>query len=202
MKKEGLLRHLKNHGFSDSIVGAFGRINREDFVPDEFIEYAYEDQPLPIGLGQTISQPYTIAFMLGLLELKDNQRILEVGSGSGYVLALMNEISKNSELFGVEVVKELAEKSQKVLGGKKNIKIVYGDGSKGLPKEAPFDRILVSAAAEELPQKLVNQLDINGILVAPVRNSIVCVIKKSSGNEIKEYPGFSFVPLVEREKPE
>jgi len=201
MKKKDLIQQLKNQKFSKKIIRAFEKVDRSKFISKKHKRYSYHDIALPIGKGQTISQPYTIAFMLTLLKLKNNQKILEVGTGSGYVLALINEISKDSEIYGIERIKELMEKSKKILKDKKNIKVIQGDGSKGLPgmkeKGKGFDRILVSASAQEIPQKLVKQLKIRGILVAPVRNSIMVVKKYSKKNEIKEYPGFRFVPLIE-----
>lgn len=195
MKKEELIRKLKFHKFPRKILDAFEKLNREDFVPRDLKKQAYEDKPLPIGAGQTISQPYTIAFMLNLLELRDKLKILEVGSGSGYALALINQISKNSEIYGIERIKKLAEKSRGILD--KSITIIHGDGSKGLKEKAPFDRILVSASASDMPQKLVAQLKIGGVLVVPVRNSIIYLKKFRNKNKIIEYPGFLFVPLIE-----
>ena len=197
MKKEELIHQLKKEGFGGRILRAFEEVDRSKFVFKEHERFAYEDEPLPIGFGQTISQPYTIAFMLNLLDLKDKQKILEVGSGSGDVLELIAHISKNSQIFGIERIKELAESSSERLKTHKNIKVVRGDGSKGLKSEKPFDRILISASADEIPDKLINQLKFGGILVAPVKNSIMVVEKYSGQNKIKEYPGFSFVPLIE-----
>jgi protein-L-isoaspartate(D-aspartate) O-methyltransferase len=199
MKKKDLIQQLKSQKFSKKIIEAFEKVDRSEFISKKHKKYSYHDIAIPIGKGQTISQPYTIAFMLTLLKLKNSQKILEVGTGSGYVLALINEISKNSEIYGIERIKELMERSKKILEDKKNIKVIQGDGSKGLPKVKGkgFDRILVSASAQEIPQKLVKQLKIRGILVAPVRNSIIVVKKYSKKNEIREYPGFRFVPLIE-----
>ncbi|MDP2926333.1 MAG: protein-L-isoaspartate(D-aspartate) O-methyltransferase [Nanoarchaeota archaeon] len=196
MDKKQLLEELKSEGFSEDIIKAFEQVKREDFVPENLKEFSYIDEPLSIGKGQTISQPYTIAFMLNLLELKDNLKILEIGSGSGYVLALINELSKNSKIYGIERIKELAEISREVLKNK-NTEIVHGDGSKGLKQHALYDRILVSAAADKIPKKLLEQLNYNGILVIPVRNSIISIKKLYRENKIKEYPGFVFVPLIE-----
>lgn len=197
MQKEKLIKELRKQKIPENILEVFRKVKRENFLPEKLKTYAYKNYPLPIGQGQTISQPYTIAFMLILLELKDKQKILEVGSGSGYVLALISEISKKSELFGIERIKELAESSQKILNSKKNIKIIYGDGSKGLKKESPFDRIITSAASEDIPQKLVKQLKIGGILVAPVKKSIIRLKKFVNENKIQEFSGFEFVPLIE-----
>ena len=199
MRKKDLIQQLRNQEFSQKIIKAFEKVNRSEFISKKQKKYSYYNIALPIGKGQTISQPYTIAFMLTLLKLKNNQKILEVGTGSGYVLALINEISKDSKIYGIERIKELTKRSKKILKDKKNIKIIHGDGSKGLPrvKGKGFDRILVSAAAQEIPQKIIKQLKIGGILVAPVRNSIIFVKKHPKKDKMKEYPGFRFVPLIE-----
>ena len=206
MNKEELIRYLRNQEFPEHIVKSFENVSREKFVPEESKEQSYENIPLPIGKGQTISQPYTIAFMLMMLEIpKDHEkgdvkRVLEIGSGSGYVLALLKELVPKAEIYGIERIKEIAEKSQETLKENKNIQVIHRDGSKGLLEKSPFDRILVSARCKTIPQKLVNQLKYNGVLVAPVGNSLVVVKKKSGENEITEYPGFSFVPLVEEDE--
>jgi protein-L-isoaspartate(D-aspartate) O-methyltransferase len=197
MQKEELIRNLRNYKFPETIIQAFEKVEREKFIPEENRRQAYEDIPLPIGYGATISQPYTIAFMLKHLKVKDRQKILEVGSGSGYALALLSELSPNGKIFGIERIKELVESSQEKLKDYSNVKIIYGDGSKGLPEEAPLERILVSAASDKVPKKLVEQLDLNGIMVIPIRNSIVVLTKTKEGNKIEEYSGFRFVPLIE-----
>lgn len=196
--KQQLLNSLKQQGFSSKIINSFDKVKREDFIPINLKQYAYENEPLPIGKGQTISQPYTIAFMLKLLELKDNQKILEIGSGSGYVLTLINNTSKNSKIFGIERIKELADKSKQILKNYRNIKIINANGSKGLKQQAPFDRILTSASADKIPEHLYYQLNNNGILVCPVQNSIFQIKKTNSKIKKKEFYGFVFVPLVER----
>lgn len=195
MKKE-LIDKLKKENFSKEILRAIRKVNRKKFVPDEFKEKSYDDIPLPIGFGQTISQPYTIAFMLTLLNLKNRQKILEIGSGSGYVLELLSEMCPDSEIIGIEVVKELAEKSKKKLGKRKNIRIVNKNGATGFDEEAPFDRILVSASGREIPKGLINQLKYGGILVIPIKNSIISLKKGRKKNFIREFEGFSFVPLI------
>lgn len=200
MNKQELLDELRKEGFSEEIIRAFDKVPREDFISHDLKNLAYENNPLSIGYGATISQPYTIAFMLSLLELRDNLKILEVGSGSGYVLALINELSKNSGVYGIERIKELVERSRKILDNKKNILIFHGDGSKGLENEKPFDRILVSASSEEIPKKLISQLRYGGILIIPVKNSIVSLKKYKGENKITEYPGFVFVPLLKGER--
>jgi len=202
MERQDLIKSLRKQGFSEQIVRSFESVDRSEFVPEGFKAESYKDVALPIGGGQTISQPYTIAFMLSLLEIagKKSQKILEVGSGSGYVLALINEITKDSEIIGIERIKELVDRSKRVLIKNNNIKIIHDDGSKGLAEEAEkekFDRILVSAACKDIPQKLLKQLKIRGVLVASVGNSIVSVKKFPDENKIREFPGFVFVPMVE-----
>ncbi len=199
MDKKNLIQSLKKQNFPQVILKAFEKIDRELFIPIQLYKEAYEDIPLSIGHGQTISQPYTIAFMLTMLKVKkkEKHKILEIGSGSGYVLALLSELNPDGNIYGVERIKELAKESREKLKDYKNIKVIYGNGYKGLSNKAPFDRILVSAASDKLSQNLVQQLKIGGILVAPVRNSIMVVEKKSGQNKIREYPGFIFVPLIE-----
>jgi len=197
MDKRDLIKYLNNQKFQREIVNAFRNVKRENFIPESARKYAYLNEPLNIGYGQTISQPYTIALMLTLLKLEDRQKILEVGSGSGYVLALISEISNKSEIYGIERIKVLADKSRENLKGRKNIEVICADGSLGLKEKAPFDRILVSASAKEIPQKLIEQLKTDGILVSCVNYSIVYVKKTSKENIIREFPGFVFVPLIE-----
>ncbi len=182
---------------------AFEKVKREDFVPERIKPYAYEDEAQPIGMGQTISQPYTIALMLKILDLKKGQKVLEIGSGCGYVLALIHEITQ-SPVYGIEVVKELAEKSKENLRNYKDITVYNQDGSKGLPEQSPFERILISAATKQIPKTLLNQLTEDGILVAPVGpsygQSLVAVQKKKDKFiEKKRIPGFIFVPFVEKD---
>lgn len=196
MNKQELLDKLKKEKFSEKIINAFEKIKREDFIDKKFEKLAYEDSPLPIGFNQTISQPYTIAFMLDLLDVRDNQKILEIGSGSGYVLALINELGKNLEIYGIERIKEIAEKSRKILKKYENITILNMNGSRGLREKAPFDRILASASADKIPNHLLSQLKPDGILVAPVQESIIKIEKTPKENKLTEYPGFVFVPLV------
>lgn len=198
MNKESLLKHLGFQGYSEKILRAFDVVRREDFIPAELNFFAYADGPLPLGYNSTISQPSTIAFMLKLLELENqsNLKILEIGSGSGYVLALMNEISQNSSFFGIEINSEVGQNSIYNLKNYENIKILLRDGKNGLPEEGPFDRILLSAASENNPYHLLNQLKDSGIIVSPVLNSIVKIKKVGHEAIVEEFPGFVFVPLL------
>ncbi len=188
------------------IIEAFLANDRKFFVPQEFMDEAYADAPLPIGEGQTISQPYTVAFMLELLEPQEGQKILDIGFGSGWTTAILAHIAgRKGKVFGVEVVPEIYEFGQKNLAkfDYKNIKLYNRSGWEGLPSEAPFDRILVSAAAvEKVPQALKDELKLGGRMVIPVGPTFNCsveLLEKVSEDEVKlvaDYSGFAFVPFV------
>lgn len=203
MNKQSLLEKLRYLKFDESITNAFSKVKRENFVPEEIKSLVYKDIALPIGDEQTISQPSTIAIMLSILDLKQGQKIMEIGSGCGYVLALISEIIGHSgKVFGIEVIPELAEKSKKVLKDYDNIEVHNRNGKFGLSKEAPFDRILISAALDEIPKNIAIQLKEGGILVAPVgskRMQTLVVIQKIKGKFIikNKVPGFVFVSFVE-----
>ncbi|MEK6824994.1 MAG: protein-L-isoaspartate O-methyltransferase [Nanoarchaeota archaeon] len=194
MDKKELVELLRERRISEQTLGAFKKVKREAFVQEDYRKYSYEDRALPIAHGATISQPSTIAFMLDLLELKPNLSVLEIGSGSGYVLALIDAIT-SSKVYGVEIIKELARSSQRVLEHNKNIIIINKSGSRGLPEHAPYDRILISASACRVPLYLLNQLKDGGIIVASVRNSIIKLKKNKDRIKKEEFPGFAFVPL-------
>ncbi|HKZ33836.1 MAG TPA: protein-L-isoaspartate O-methyltransferase [Candidatus Nanoarchaeia archaeon] len=203
MNKEELLSSLREKGFSEKIVDAFSKVKREDFIPGNVRAMAYEDTALPIGRGQTISQPYTIAVMLSLMGLKKGQKVLEIGSGCGYVLSLLSEIvGEKGKVYGIEVIKELAEKSRKNLGGYDNVKIYNRNGSEGLSEKAPFDGIIISAAIRDIPEKIMAQLKNKGIIVAPkgsrFEQELIAIRRKSESEfEIKKrIPGFIFVPFI------
>jgi len=196
MNKEELITILQGYSFDRSIIVAFNKVDRKKFVPKAYQNFAYENRALPIGFEQTISQPFTIAFMLKHLDLKNGQKILEVGSGSGYVLALINEIAKDSEIYATERIPELVTRSQDMLNDIHNIKIFQSEDELGLKKYAPYDRILVSAAAEELPRELIDQLKDNGRMVCPVQDSIVKTQMRDGEPLSESYYGFSFVPLI------
>ncbi len=197
MGKEYLINLLKEKGFSEEILKAFKKSDRKKFIPKEFRDNTYLDIPIRIGYGQTTSQPYVIAFMLDILDVKDKQKILEVGSGGGYVLDLLSNIAPKGKIFGIERIKALADSSAKLLANKKNVKVIYEDGSEGLESESPFDRIIVSAECKSIPKNLIHQLKTKGILVVPVKNSIILIKRDNGISKIKEYPGFIFVPFIE-----
>lgn len=198
----GLVEDLKGEGVlkTPRIIGAFENIDRKDFVLPEYEHEAYGDYPLPIGHGQTISQPYTVALMLELLEPKERERILDVGSGSGWTTALLGYIvGENGFVCGTEIVPEL------VALGKEHIaryalpqaEIHEATEKLGLPEEGPFDKILVSAGGATLPKELVEQLTVGGIMVIPVAGGVWKVTRKKEGEpDIEKCEGFAFVPLL------
>ena len=160
---------LRGRGISDPrVLDAMLRVPREEFVPAPYRDQAYEDHPLPIGNDQTISQPYIVAVMLESLQLTASSRVLEIGTGSGYVTALLAELA--GEVCSIERHPALAEKAREVLAalGYGNVQVIIGDGTLGIPAAAPFDAILVSAAAAELPRSLAAQLSDTGRMIVPV----------------------------------
>lgn len=199
---EFLINDLISQGYlkTPRIIQAFHKINRADFVLPEFKKSAQVNIPLPIGYGQTISQPLTVAFMLELLQVKPANKILDIGSGSGWTTALLAEIAgKRGKVFSIELVPELCKFGEKNISKYfKTPTVICTDGSRGYPQEAPYDKILVSASAQKLPQELKNQLRINGRLVIPIKNS-VWLIERTSKNKFREeeYFGFTFVPLID-----
>lgn len=190
--QEGVLKTKK-------IIDAFNYVDRADFVAFKDKDEPYGDFPLSIGYGQTISQPTTVVLMLELLEPKEGDKVLDVGSGSGWTTALLSHIAgKDGKVFGVEIVPQLIRFARRNLEkyNFKNEKIIQAGDTVGLAAEAPFDKILVSAAATKLPNDLVSQLKTGGRMVLPIENSLFLVEKFSDTNiKSTEYRGFVFVPL-------
>ncbi|MEK6936712.1 MAG: protein-L-isoaspartate(D-aspartate) O-methyltransferase [Nanoarchaeota archaeon] len=195
-----MLEDLEIKGITDKkVLEAIKNIPRHLFVPEELKNLAYEDQALPI-LSQSISQPYTVAFMLQNLNLKEKDKVLEIGSGSGWNSALIQNITK-TKVFSVEFDKELAKfaKSNLKKAEIKNVKIIIADGNKGYKKESPYNKIIVTAACSKIPYDLIKQLKNNGILIAPIgslyEQSMIKITKLK--NEIKKenLGQFVFVPL-------
>ena len=196
-----LIDHLINSRALNSrnIIEAFKKIDRINFISNSTISGVYGDYPLEIGYRQTISQPTTVAMMLEMLDPKQGHKILDIGSGSGWTTALLSFIVKDTGfVIGLERIKELVEFGSNNLKKYdfKNSKIIQAKNELGIPGEK-FDRILVSAAADELPYELIKQLKIDGKLVIPVRNSIFEITKKENNDlETIEHFGFMFVPLI------
>jgi len=206
-EREELVERLVRWGYLSKrdIIDAFKKVPRHDFIPENIRDYSYADQPLSIGHGQTISAPSMVAIMLESLDLKAGQKVLEVGTGSGYNAALIAEIvGKGGRVFSMERIDELAEFGRANLKrtGYGWVQVVIGDGTCGYEKEAPWDRILVTACAPELPEPLVEQLKIGGKIGAPVGQHYMfqtwLVAERRGKKELKieERGGCSFVPLV------
>lgn len=202
--RDQLIDRLKNDTRvlqNTRIENAFKSIDRVDFVHDDYKVEAYEDYPIPIGSGQTISQPTTVAFMLEKLNPQEGDRVLDVGCGSGWTTALLaHMVGGGGRVHGVDIIPEL------VSFGQENLKkynfshatIKQAGQGLGLSTEAPFDRILVSAAGADIPDVLVDQLKIGGVMVLPVGDTIIQLTKKSKTKVSQNtFPGFAFVPLVQ-----
>ncbi|HEV2398950.1 MAG TPA: protein-L-isoaspartate(D-aspartate) O-methyltransferase [Candidatus Sulfotelmatobacter sp.] len=169
LRQQMVERQLRARGIvDDCVLAAMGRVPRHEFAAEKYRDQAYEDHPLPIGEGQTISQPYIVALMLEALQLSPTDKVLEVGTGSGYVTALLAEIV--AQVISIERHASLADEARRLLGGMgyKNAKIIAGDGTRGFPECVPYDAIIVSAAAPELPRALVEQLADGGRMIIPV----------------------------------
>jgi len=201
-EREAMVRYqIEARGIKDpKVIEAMRRVPRHLFVPLEYRELSYEDRPLPIGEGQTISQPYIIALMTQALDLKGEEKVLEVGTGSGYQAAILGELAK--EVFSVELEKSLAERAKKLLEelGYHNIHIKVGDGFFGLPEEAPFDRIIITCAAPRIPEPLIDQLRDGGRMVLPLgempyHQDLILIKKKGRELELEDLGGVVFVPM-------
>ncbi|MCB0458444.1 MAG: protein-L-isoaspartate(D-aspartate) O-methyltransferase [Flavobacteriaceae bacterium] len=201
-----LVKVVKSKGISDeNILKAISEIPRHLFMDSGFIDFAYQDKAFPIGAGQTISQPYTVAFQTELLQIEAGDKVLEIGTGSGYQTAVL--IALKAEVYSIERQKELYEKTRKFLPklGYVAKKLKYGDGYKGWEEYAPFDKILVTAGAPFVPKPLLEQLKIGGKLVIPVGDDVqVMTLYIRTGEkefEKHEFGEFRFVPMLqEKEK--
>lgn len=204
--RKKLVQEITQKGIYDrKVLEAIGKIPRHYFLDSSFMEFAYADKPFPIGEGQTISQPYTVAFQTQLLQVKPGHKVLEIGTGSGYQAIVLMELG--AKVYSIERVKALYDKAKEFLPlmGYKP-KLFYGDGYKGLPRFAPFDRIIVTAAAPFVPENLLKQLANDGIMVIPVGNpdgvQIMKTIHKDSEGIFteKDHGQFRFVPMLENKK--
>lgn len=197
-----LIDQISAKGIHDkALLQAMGTVPRHYFFDSSFLEFAYTDKAFPIGSGQTISQPYTVAFQTQLLEVSPGMKVLEVGTGSGYQACILAELK--AKVYSIERQKNLFEKTRDFLPNMGyNIKVFYGDGYKGLPAFAPFDRIIVTAGAPYVPDALKDQLKPGGILVIPIGSDIQKMkrfIKLEDGNVKEEDHGsFRFVPMLRK----
>lgn len=191
---------LRGRGIRDErVLAAMSRVPRHKFVPSNLSEYAYTDGALPIKMGQTISQPYIVAYMTELLELDGTEQVLEVGTGSGYQAAVLAEIA--AQVYTIEIVRELGEQAAAVLNqlGYENIHFRIGDGYEGWPEQAPFDRIIITAAPEKIPQPLIDQLKTGGRMVCPVGRpdqDLIVLEKEESGITRRSTIPVRFVPMT------
>ena len=203
MNKEQLLTSLE--GFAHpSVISAMSRVPREMFLPDLLQSRAYDDTPLPIGRGQTISAPHMVAIMCTILDLQPGMNVLEVGGGSGYHAAVMAELVRpGGHVYSVERIAELAEQARSNLAraGVENVTVIHSDGSLGLPEHSPYDRISVAATAPSIPEPLKQQLKSGGRMVLPVgRDSQeLYLVTRKNGFSVERKMGVIFVPLIGRE---
>ena len=203
-KVDDLITIMKKTGFLNDgkVELAIRRTPRHEFVPTSIKDNAYEDTPLSIMKNQTISQPSVVSRMTEWLDIKEGQKILEVGSGSGWQTSILSYLVGQGKVYSIERHPELVEFAKKNLDklGINNVKIILGDGNLGIPEESPFDRIIITAACEKVPEALLEQLSENGLLMAPVGKypqSLVLLKKTSQGIvEIKNQPGYVFVQLL------
>jgi protein-L-isoaspartate(D-aspartate) O-methyltransferase len=201
--RKQLVELLRTKGITDEhVLAAINNIPRHFFLDSAFDKIAYEDRAFPIGEGQTISQPYTVAYQTQLLEIKPNDKVLEIGTGSVYQASVLAEMG--AKVFTIERQKKLYEKNKDFIfkGKYPNIKFFYGDGFQGLPTYAPFDKVIITAAAPYVPPRLVSQLKTGGMMVIPVDlgpfQQMLRLTKLEDGSYAEErFDNFSFVPMLE-----
>jgi protein-L-isoaspartate(D-aspartate) O-methyltransferase len=204
--RKKLVQTVRSKGITDEkVLHAIERVPRHFFLDSAFVEVAYEDKAFPIAEKQTISQPYTVAYQTQLLEIKPFDKVLEIGTGSGYQACVLADMG--AQVYTIERQKKLFDSNKNFSFIKKypNIKFFYGDGYEGLPTFAPFDKILITAAAPDIPKKLVEQLKQGGMMVIPVGTGEIQVMKrfiKQPDGSLKEevYDRFSFVPMLTGKK--
>jgi protein-L-isoaspartate(D-aspartate) O-methyltransferase len=190
---------IRGRGVRDPrVLAAMEKVPRHELVPADVRDHAYEDRPLPIGLGQTISQPYVVAAMTEALGLEGAERVLEIGTGSGYQAAVLAELCR--EVFSIELEAELAERARSDLArlGYRNVNVRHGNGYLGWPEQAPFDAIAVTAAPQEIPPRLLEQLALGGRMVIPVGRAfqeLLLVTRTEQGIERRSLMGVRFVPM-------
>lgn len=202
LRERMVTQQIVARGVEDpGVIEAMRKVPRHLFVPESNRAFSYRDHPLPIGQGQTISQPYIVAYMTEALELKADDMVLEIGTGSGYQAAILAELVK--EVYTIEIIERLGKRAQKTLEklGYRNIHVKLGDGYKGWPEKAPFDAVIVTCAPEQVPQALVEQLREGGRIIIPVGRAgavqkLVRGIKKNGRVEAKQVMHVRFVPMV------
>lgn len=202
-----LVKELREKGISDErVLQAIGALPRHYFLDKAFEEWAYKDAAFPIGNEQTISQPYTVAYQTVLLDVQKREKVLEIGTGSGYQAALLAMLG--ARVYTVERQELLYKRARTLLGKLQvgNVRCFYRDGAKGLPEHAPFDKIIVTAAAREVPQKLLEQLKINGVMVIPVGGEVQKMYRITRVSETEfqteKLHRFRFVPFLEGTNPD
>jgi protein-L-isoaspartate(D-aspartate) O-methyltransferase len=200
MREKMVETQIKARGVKDPrVLSALLKVERHRFVPEEYLNSAYSDQPLPIGEGQTISQPYIVALMTELLELKGDEKVLEVGTGSGYQAAILGELAQ--EVYTIEIIESLASVAKNRLSesGYQNVKVKAGDGYLGWPKAAPFDAIIITCAPDHIPKPLIEQLKEGGRMVVPVgayAQELKKIVKRSGKIETTDVIPVVFVPMT------
>ena len=195
--RQNLVQELKNKGITDvAVLDAIGTVPRHVFLDSSFLEFAYSDQAFPIGSGQTISQPFTVALQSQLLNVSKGMKILEIGTGSGYQACILGQMG--AKVFTIERQRNLYFKTKQLLAKfPYRINTFLGDGYKGLPTYGPFDRIIITAGAPEIPQELVNQLKTGGIMVIPLNEKMIRLTKQSDGTlQREEFGDCKFVPML------
>ncbi len=207
--KKGMIQHLIKYNYikSEKVIAAMLKVDRAKFVPNEYIADAYSDYPLPIGFKQTISAPSIVGLMTEVLDIQEDDKILEIGCGSGYQAAILAEIAKNGKIYTIERIPEFVEITKEKLKNYNNIKVLLGDGYYGYKDEAPYDKIIVTAAPVEIPNPLIEQLKVGGKMVIPVggyhiQNLILA--EKISRTKLKKTVlcECMFVPLISSRKKE
>jgi protein-L-isoaspartate(D-aspartate) O-methyltransferase len=199
-RQEMVERQLRGRGISDNkVLEAMTKVKRHLFVPPALVEMGYDDTPLPIGYGQTISQPYIVAYMTEAAQLRPKDRVLEIGTGCGYQAAVLSELVK--EVYTIELLKPLADSSRARLKqlGYDNVDVKWGDGYEGWPEHAPFDAIIVTAAPLSVPEELFRQLKIGGRMIVPVGSfsqELYLIVRTDTGFNKKALLPVRFVPMV------
>jgi protein-L-isoaspartate(D-aspartate) O-methyltransferase len=204
-QRRELVAELRSDGIkSQSVLDAMLKVPRHEFVPASYRHQAYQNRPLPIGHDQTISQPYIVAYMTEAAEIASGEKVLEIGTGSGYQAAVLAELAK--EVYSIEIIPQLADGARAVLNrlGYKNVEVRTGNGYLGWPEKAPFDAIVVTAAPDQVPQALVEQLAVKGKMIVPVGTSfqeMTIITKTESGVVERKTIPVAFVPMVGKPTP-